>query len=1006
MKQGSWEMFGAHVLRTAPGFEQTVFRLYAPGAVAVFLELSENEYPESVRGEKILPFRSVPGKYRSLPMVRSSEPGLSDVFELWSDADQTGERYHFRIRTPEGKDLLRSDPYGTYFPDPAGLDAEVISERTPSKELASIRAERRKHFPGYDKPLVIYEVHPGSWRRHEDGTVYSYDELARELVPYVKDLGFTAIELMGIAEYPSDASWGYQVRGYYAPTSRYGRPSGFAHLVEAAHQAGLAVILDWVGGHFSLDEGGLSLFAGAPLYERVDAEGRPLRTGWGSAPFDFDNPYVRRFLLENALFWEQVYHVDGLRVDAVSVMIYGDPVTRGEMSEQEMKETWAREAAMRRSARHGFDSGSGYYGSSGYYGGSNYSGGSEGFGGSGYYGPVSSKTGSDKTEVTSYDDKNISSDDREWRNDQSDLTKSEANEFSCNNEHTNEGKREGKTFSLPEPDPSAVSFLKELTETTHQSGSHMVLFAEESAAYPGVTRKVSEGGLGFDYKWDLGWMHDFLSYYGAGSENKKWEDCHRQVTFPMMYRDSEQFLLPISHDEVVYGKCSMLRKAPFAEDSVRYAALKTAMGFWMAHPGKKLLFMGQEFGVSKEWDHEGALFEGMLPDGSFGNALQQDYAAFFRDLLTLYRETPVLWRYEDLGKCGSFEHFRWLRTDDTEHGVFAFARFSEGERSQIWIFHFQEDSVAIDLPVLEEGVYRKVLDIGGALRKKGIMHLSGHDDLGRPCLKLTMSGLGLVVYEWNCSPTRVLLTDTHAHYDDDAFDEDRDVLLGGKLKAAGVGRIVDISAAFPSLEHTIALADRYEEVYATCGLHPSDVWELRDRIATGSEAELMTENQFLAWQNFLASSEAKRRSPEELLGSLAEVRRDGLLFHDYLFTGREREIFDHTLGILMKAAEHPKVVAIGEIGLDYHWHQDDLPAQKAWFAAQTVAARELGLPLVIHSRDAAQDTFELLEGLDAGSIGGVMHCYSYKWEMALEYVKCGFFIGIGGSSTYGRAKHK
>ncbi|MBO4390497.1 MAG: TatD family hydrolase, partial [Lachnospiraceae bacterium] len=159
-------------------------------------------------------------------------------------------------------------------------------------------------------------------------------------------------------------------------------------------------------------------------------------------------------------------------------------------------------------------------------------------------------------------------------------------------------------------------------------------------------------------------------------------------------------------------------------------------------------------------------------------------------------------------------------------------------------------------------------------------------------------------------------------------------------------------------------------------------------------------------QNFLASSEAKRRRPEELLGSLAQVRRDGILFHDYLFTGREREIFDHTLGILMKAAEHPKVVAIGEIGLDYHWHQDDLPAQKAWFAAQTIAARELGLPLVIHSRDAAQDTFELLEGLDAGSIGGVMHCYSYKWEMALEYVKRGFFIGIGGSSTYGRAKHK
>lgn len=920
------------MLHRGSGYEQTVFRLFAPGAVAVWLELSDQE------------------TYTERPMERSLDPESPEVFELFLDGDFSGARYHFRIRSSEGKDLLRSDPYGAFFPDPAGMDAEVVREPLSPGTDAEAGSEpvsagpeakgagQKRVIPGYDRPMAIYEVHPGSFLRREDGSAASYEELARELIPYVKGLGFTAIELMGIAEYPSDASWGYQVRGFYAPTSRYGTPSGFSHLVEAAHQAGLLVILDWVGGHFSLEPGSLSLFCGAPFYEQADENGNPRMTGWGSAPFDYENPYVRSFLIDNALFWKQVYGVDGLRVDAVSVMLYGDPVSRGQLSLQEMNEYWAREAASR-SLKPG--TGSGYYGAS----------------------------AAEDTEPA------VSA----------------------------------SIFEPGEPDEAAIRFLRELTETLHREGADMLLFAEDSSAYPGVTKSCAEGGLGFDYKWDLGWTHDLLSFYGADALQKKEEACHRQVTFPMMYRDSEEFLLPLSHDEVVYGKRSLLSKAPFGDEGARFNALKTFLSFWIGHPGKKLLFMGQELGLSEEWDYTSAIFEGHVPKDSLSvcgfDALRSDFASFFRDLMTLYRKNPVLWRFEDPQKESVFEHFRWLRTEDTEHGIFAFARFAPGERSLIWIFHFQEDTAAFTLPVPEEGVYRKVLDQGGSLAGKGIMHPTGPDEFGRPALELTMSGLGLAVYEWNCRG-KVLLTDTHAHYDDHAFDPDREELLSDRLLRAGVGRIVNISAAFPSLEDSVALAEQYDYVYAAVGLHPSDVRDLRDLVSEGREQELMTKTQFEAWQAFLALPEESRRKAEEILGEYSEKQENGLLFYGYLFTGREREILDHTLDLLLQKAAHPKVVAIGEIGLDYHWHEDDLPAQKAWFAAQILVAKATGLPIVIHSRDAAQDTLELLRGMNAGSLGGVMHCYSYKWEMALEYVKMGFLIGVGGSATYGRAKRK
>ena len=258
---------------------------------------------------------------------------------------------------------------------------------------------------------------------------------------------------------------------------------------------------------------------------------------------------------------------------------------------------------------------------------------------------------------------------------------------------------------------------------------------------------------------------------------------------------------------------------------------------------------------------------------------------------------------------------------------------------------------------------------------------------------------------------KILLTDTHAHYDDHAFDADREEMLLKKLPEAGIGRVVDIAAAFPSLEETVCLAEKYDYIYASLGLHPSDMRDLTDAVRAEDLSSLMTKTQYESWLSFLNLPESERRKPEVILGKPAEERADGLWFYDYLFTEREREIFDHTLGILLAGASHPKVVAIGEIGLDYHWHQDNPAQQKAWFAAQVLAAKEAGLPLVIHSRDAAQDTFELLQGMkrdifQAPDTVGVMHCYSYKWEMALDYVKMGYLIGIGGSSTYGRAKHK
>ena len=485
--------------------------------------------------------------------------GEDGVYEVFIPGVTEGMMYKYYIRTPDGRELYKADPYAFASekrPGTASKVAEIEGYRWGDSEWLT----NRKKFDVQKSALSIYEVHPGSWMKHPwsesnpDG-FYNYVQFAHSLADYVKKMGYTHVELMGIAEHPFDGSWGYQVTGYYAPTSRYGTPKEFKYLVDYLHKNKIGVILDWVPAHFPKDAHGLADFDGQPLYEYADPR-KGEHPEWGTKIFDYGKNEVKNFMLANALYWVEEYHVDGLRVDAVASMLYLD------------------------------------------------------------YGK-------------------------------------EPGQWVPNKNGGNENLE-------------AVEFFKHLNTLVRGRNKGVIMIAEESTTWPKVTGSVEDGGLHFSYKWNMGWMNDMLRYMSLDPLFRK--DNHNLITFSLCYAFSENFILPLSHDEVVHGKHSLLDKMP-GDYWQKFAGLRAFYGYWMSHPGKKLLFMGSEFGQFIEWKYDDSLDWHLLKYPM--HKAMHDYV---RSLNTYYVDHPEFWE-EDCDWSG----FSWISCDDCDNSVIAFYRTGKDE---------------------------------------------------------------------------------------------------------------------------------------------------------------------------------------------------------------------------------------------------------------------------------------------------------------------------------------
>jgi len=566
-----YEKLGAHAGSCA-GSIGTRFAVWAPNAERV-----------SVVG----PFNGWDGG-RNVMQSR----GVSGVWELFVPDVGVGTLYKYELRTRDGHLFLKADPYGTAMqlrPENcsivASLDGYAWGDGQWLAERAAQNALRR--------PLNTFEVHLGSWRRPWDQRkppFMNWDEAIEQLIPYVTDLRFTHIELMGVAEHPLDASWGYQVTGYYAPTARYGSAQDFMRFVDACHRAGIGVILDWVPAHFPRDDHGLSYFDGTALYEHADARLGEHRE-WGTKIFNFGRHEVRNFLVANALYWMDRFHVDGLRVDAVASMLYLD---------------YSRNPG-------------------------------------------------------------------EW----------------LPNRH---GGRENL---------EAIDFLRQLNSAVRDEFPGTLMIAEESTAFPGVTQPPEHGGLGFTFKWNMGWMNDTLKYVALDPVHRRYN--HQLITFSFMYAWSEKFILPISHDEVVHGKRALLTKMP-GDDWQKRANFRLLLAYMIAHPGKKLLFMGSEFGQWQEWrDHE------QLDWYLVEHATHLQLRDFVRAINLLYAASPQLY-----GSDADHEGFRWVDPHNDAESVWAFQRRCTGADGGVpYVCVFNATPVPRDryaLGVSEPGRYAKILD--------------------------------------------------------------------------------------------------------------------------------------------------------------------------------------------------------------------------------------------------------------------------------------------------------
>lgn len=536
-----FKKLGAHMV-TQNGKKGTHFAVWAPNAKEVFVIGSFNGWDEE-----------------SYPMKRLEPLGIYAAFVPGVGA---GELYKFLIITPDGRKIYKADPFANYAEFRPGT-ASRIADISRLKWSDSVWMEKRKSFDQDKSPISIYEVHPGSWKKHShaenESGYYNYREFAHALVDYVKDMGYTHVELIGIAEHPFDGSWGYQVTGYYAPTSRYGTPEDFAYFVNYLHRNKIGVILDWVPAHFPRDEQGLAEFDGTCLYEYADPK-KGEHPDWGTKIFDYGKNEVKNFLIGNAIFWIEQFHIDGLRVDAVASMLYLD------------------------------------YGKS----------------------------------------------DGQWV----------ANKYGGNK------------------NLEAIEFFKHLNSLMVGRYPGVMMIAEESTAWPKVTGKPEDDGLGFTMKWNMGWMHDFLEYMKLDPYFRKYN--HNKMTFAMTYAYAEKYVLVLSHDEVVHLKCSMINKMPGAYED-KFSNLKAGYSFMFGHPGKKLLFMGQDFAQFQEWSEERELDWYLL-----GEEKHRQMQNYVRALLHLYTKTPAMYQ-ADCEPCG----FEWINADDGDRSIFSFVRHSDNGKSNL-----------------------------------------------------------------------------------------------------------------------------------------------------------------------------------------------------------------------------------------------------------------------------------------------------------------------------------
>ena len=537
-----YRKMGAHKM-CLEGVDGIYFAVWAPNAVSVRLVGEFNDWNTESHYMKCL--------------------GEIGVYEAFVPEAKVGMLYKYCVESKKGELLYKADPYANQAELRPGT-ASRIADMDSLVWTDKVWMEKRKQGNYWEAPVSIYEVHPGSWKKHplgeedEDG-FYTYREFAESIVDYVKDMGYTHVELMGIAEHPFDGSWGYQVTGYYAPTSRYGSLSDFQYMVNLFHKNKIGVILDWVPAHFPRDAHGLAEFDGTCVYEYADPR-KGEHPDWGTKIFDYGKNEVKNFLIANALFWVEQFHIDGLRVDAVASMLYLD------------------------------------------------------------YGKQ----------------------DGQWV----------ANKYGSNE------------------NLEAIEFFKHLNTVVTGRNPGAVMIAEESTAWPMVTGSPTDGGLGFQLKWNMGWMHDFLEYMKLDPFFRK--DNHNKMTFAMTYAHSENYILVLSHDEVVHLKNSMLNKMPGTPED-KFANLKAGYAFMFGHPGKKLLFMGQEFGQLREWSEERELDWFLLEDEHHKN-LQN----FVRQLLHLYQKYPAFYEQDAYE-----EGFEWINADDAYRSVFSFIRYGKSGRNNL-----------------------------------------------------------------------------------------------------------------------------------------------------------------------------------------------------------------------------------------------------------------------------------------------------------------------------------